>query len=117
MTNKKALVKIPTEQRHTGTNNGSETTSKSSRLIVATCKVVQFHFIGVLKKCQIKFKKVQLRLFRLKAQIRRQLRLIQQRVVKIQYHLQNMGNSAIIIGQELIECKKRSWTRQLGKLA
>ena len=29
-----------------------------------------------------------------------------QRVVKIQFHLQNMGQSAIIIGQELIECKK-----------
>ncbi|MBQ7703942.1 MAG: DUF3102 domain-containing protein, partial [Selenomonadaceae bacterium] len=31
---------------------------------------------------------------------------LEQRVVKIQFHLQNMGNSAIIIGQELIECKK-----------
>lgn len=29
-----------------------------------------------------------------------------QRVIKIQFHLQNMGQSAIIIGQELIECKK-----------
>ena len=29
-----------------------------------------------------------------------------QRVVKIQFHLQNMAQSAIIIGQELIECKK-----------
>ncbi len=29
-----------------------------------------------------------------------------QRVIKIQFHLQNMANSAIIIGQELIECKK-----------
>ena len=31
---------------------------------------------------------------------------LQQRIVKIQFHLQNMGQSAIIIGQELIECKK-----------
>ena len=29
-----------------------------------------------------------------------------QRVVKIQFHLQNMAQSAIIIGQELIACKK-----------
>lgn len=29
-----------------------------------------------------------------------------QRVIKIQFHLQNIANSAIIIGQELIECKK-----------
>ena len=29
-----------------------------------------------------------------------------QRVVKIQFHLRNMAQSAIIIGQELIECKK-----------
>ena len=29
-----------------------------------------------------------------------------QRILKIQFHLQNMGQSAIIIGQELIECKK-----------
>ena len=37
-----------------------------------------------------------------------------QRVVKIQFHLQNMAQSAIIIGQELIECKKEighgNWT-------
>lgn len=31
---------------------------------------------------------------------------LDQRVVKIQFHLQNMAQSAIIIGQELIECKK-----------
>ena len=31
---------------------------------------------------------------------------LDQRVVKIQFHLQNMANSAIIIGRELIECKK-----------
>ena len=31
---------------------------------------------------------------------------LEQRVVKIQFHLQTMANSAIIIGQELIECKK-----------
>ena len=31
---------------------------------------------------------------------------LDQRVVKIQFHLQNMANSAIIIGQELTECKK-----------
>lgn len=31
---------------------------------------------------------------------------LDQRVIKIQFHLQNMANSAIIIGQELIECKK-----------
>lgn len=31
---------------------------------------------------------------------------LEQRVVKIQFHLQNMAQSAIIIGQELIECKK-----------
>lgn len=34
------------------------------------------------------------------------LTTLEQRVVKIQFHLQNMGNSAIIIGQELTECKK-----------
>ena len=31
---------------------------------------------------------------------------LDQRILKIQFHLQNMGQSAIIIGQELIECKK-----------
>lgn len=31
---------------------------------------------------------------------------LEQRVLKIQFHLQSMGQSAIIIGQELIECKK-----------
>lgn len=31
---------------------------------------------------------------------------LDQRVTKIQFHLQNMANSAIIIGQELTECKK-----------
>lgn len=31
---------------------------------------------------------------------------LEQRVIKIQFHLQNIANSAIIIGQELIECKK-----------
>lgn len=31
---------------------------------------------------------------------------LEQRVVKIQFHLQSMANSAIIIGKELIECKK-----------
>ncbi len=31
---------------------------------------------------------------------------LNQRIFKIQFHLQNMGQSAIIIGQELIECKK-----------
>lgn len=31
---------------------------------------------------------------------------LEQRVVKIQFHLQTMAQSAIIIGQELIECKK-----------
>jgi len=31
---------------------------------------------------------------------------LDQRVIKIQFHLQNMANSAIIIGQELTECKK-----------
>lgn len=39
---------------------------------------------------------------------------LDQRVIKIQFHLQNMANSAIIIGQELIECKKEvghgNWT-------
>ena len=40
-----------------------------------------------------------------------------QRVIKIQFHLQNIGNSIIIIGQELIECKKEvghgNWTNWL----
>ena len=31
---------------------------------------------------------------------------LDQRVVKIQFHLQNMAQSAIIIWQDLIECKK-----------
>ncbi len=31
---------------------------------------------------------------------------LDQHVIKIQFHLQNMANSAIIIGQELTECKK-----------
>ena len=42
---------------------------------------------------------------------------LEQRVVKIQFHLQNIGNSIIIIGQELIECKKEvghgNWTNWL----
>ena len=42
-----------------------------------------------------------------------------QRVVKIQFHLQNMAQSAIIIGQELIECKKEvghgNWANWLQK--
>ena len=39
---------------------------------------------------------------------------LDQRVIKIQFHLQNIAQSAIIIGQELIECKKEvghgNWT-------
>lgn len=31
---------------------------------------------------------------------------LDQRIIKIQFHLQNMANSAIEIGKELIECKK-----------
>lgn len=42
---------------------------------------------------------------------------LEQRVIKIQFHLQNIANSAIIIGQELIECKKEvghgNWTNWL----
>jgi len=42
---------------------------------------------------------------------------LEQRVVKIQFHLQNIANSAIIIGQELIEFKKEvghgNWTNWL----
>lgn len=44
---------------------------------------------------------------------------LEQRVLKIQFHLQNMGQSAIIIGQELIECKKEvphgDWLNWLEK--
>ena len=44
---------------------------------------------------------------------------LEQRVVKIQFHLQTMAQSAIIIGQELIECKKEvghgNWANWLEK--
>ena len=44
---------------------------------------------------------------------------LEQRVVKIQFHLQNIAQSAIIIGQELIECKKEvphgEWLNWLEK--
>lgn len=44
---------------------------------------------------------------------------LEQRVIKIQFHLQSMGQSAIIIGQELTECKKEvphgDWQNWLEK--